>query len=630
MLNDFRLNFHREHNRRFVPPGVPNVNDFGVNIWQPTGYKAIESVGVTGFFTIGSNTGSRWPRSTWSLSDDIRWTKGRHALSFGFRGDLGRMDEEDNLFNEFGTYTFTSDATNYALASFFLGKLRTYRQGAGEAKDVRNQSIGFYVQDDFRASRRLTFNMGLRWEPYFPWRDTFGRVEQFRPQDYYAGKTSQQFTNAPPGLFFSGDPGVPQSGVKPTYMNFAPRFGFAYDLFGNGKTSLRGGSGIFWDTRQSSFFNARFADVTPYSPQLTLTDPPGPFSNPLAGIKSPFPAPFPPAKDTLFQPPVLVITLDPRGTYNTPSIYNWNLALEHQLGHDWLARVAYVGSRSNHLERSEELNPSVYIPGSKLSTDQRRVFQGYQYISLASQSGVSRYNSLQTTLEKRFAKGFTARANYTWSRSTDTMPVNWGAQGPMDSQSFVYPWYFQNADRMDRGPSDFDAKHRFIGTFVWQLPRWGGNAMVRQIVGGWEVTGLITMQSGPPLTIVAGKDQSQTNLRDRAVINGSPYGPGACAGAAPCVDYLNINSFSLPAVGDFGNVGKGLLRGPNLMNVDAGFAKNIAVRERLQVQLRGEFFNLLNRANFNNPNSSVSGAGFGSIRSALDPRIGQLALKVLF
>src|SRR5262249_19527638 len=248
-------------------------------------------------------------------------------------------------------------------------------------------------------------------------------------------------------------------------------FGFAYDLTGDGKTSLRGGSGVFWDTRQSAFFNARFADVTPFSPQLTLTDPPGPFSNPLAGIKSPFPAPFPPARDTPFQEPVLVITLDPRGTYNTPAVYNWNLVIERQLMKDWLARAAYVGSRSNHLERSEELNPSVYIPGSRLTTDQRRVFQGYQYISLASQSGVSRYHSLQLTIERRSAQGPPASVKYTCSRSTAPTPVNWGAQGPMASQSFAYPWYFPNADQLDRGLSDFDARHRFVGSFVWQLPR---------------------------------------------------------------------------------------------------------------------------------------------------------------
>jgi hypothetical protein len=192
--------------------------------------------------------------------------------------------------------------------------------------------------------------------------------------------------------------------------------------------------------------------------------------------------------------------------------------------------------------------------------------------------------------------------------------------------------YSPNADMMDRGPSDFDIRQRFIGTFVWQLPGLThANAIVRHVVGGWEATGLITLQSGLPLTILAGKDQSQTGLtRDRAVISGTPYGPGACGTTAPCVNYLNTASFALPALGGFGNVGKAMLRGPGLANVDVGFFKTIPVRERLQFQFRAEFFNFFNRANFNNPNNSVSGAGFGSIRSALDPRIGQLALKVLF
>jgi hypothetical protein len=402
-------------------------------------------------------------------------------------------------------------------------------------------------------------------------------------------------------------------------------------LSGAGKTSLRGGTGLFWDTRQSGFFNSRFADCTPFSPQLTITDPVGPFSNPLVGVKNPFPPVFPPPKDITFPAPVLVITLDPRGVYNVPSMFNWNLAVEHQLTKDWLTRIAYVGSRSNHLERSIELNPSVYIPGSKLAADQRRVFQGYQYISLASQSGTSRFNALQLSLERRFTRGLTARVNYTWSRSTDNMPVDWGAQGPMDGQSFVYPWYFPNADQMDRGRSDFDRKHRFVGSFVWQLPRLSGaNAALRYIVGGWQVTGLITLQSGPPLTITAGKDQSQTALRDRAVINGTPYGNGACGSAAPCVDYLAPGSFALPAIGGFGSVGKALLNGPNLINVDAGLVKSIPVRERLQFQLRAEFFNFFNRVNFNNPTSSVSSGGFDSIRGTGDPRIGQLALKLTF
>ena len=185
---------------------------------------------------------------------------------------------------------------------------------------------------------------------------------------------------------------------------------------------------------------------------------------------------------------------------------------------------------------------------------------------------------------------------------------------------------------MDRGPSDFDIKQRFIGTFVWQLPRLAhADPLLRYVAGGWEMSGLVTIQTGPPLTILAGKDQSQTGLtKDRGVISGDPYGPGACGSAAPCVNFLNTASFSQPATGGFGNVGKASLRGPGLGNVDAGFSKSLTLREHLQVSLRAEFFNFFNRANFNNPVASVSGAGFGSIRSAADPRIGQLALKLMF
>ena len=174
-------------------------------------------------------------------------------------------------------------------------------------------------------------------------------------------------------------------------------------------------------------------------------------------------------------------------------------------------------------------------------------------------------------------------------------------------------------------------------SYLWQLPGLAGKqAVVRGIFGGWQLTGLMQAQTGLPLTIVAGKDQSQTGLtKDRAVITGSPYGAGACGKTAPCVDYINPNSFALPAAGQFGNVGKASLRFPGLVNFDMGFFKNIPVRERLRLQFRAEFFNIFNRVNFKAPDqtnqtNNVSSGGFGSIRGANDPRIGQLALKIIF
>ncbi len=631
LLNDWRFNYARENAGRGPAEGVPSVLDFGVKgIYQPPD-KALEGINVTGFFNVGDSPPARFTRNNFTMADDVRWVTGRHSFAFGFHGELSRVDL-DNQFLRNGTFGFTADVTNYAVASFMLGKLRTFRQGAGEFKNNRNQFIGMYVQDNFRVNKRLTLNFGLRYEPYFPWREVRGRVEQFRPDAYWRGETSKMFTNAPPGLFFPGDAGVPENGTDSRYNTFMPRLGFAYDVFGNGKTSLRGGTGMFYDTRQSGIFNNRFVDVTPFSPQLTVTDPKGSFSNPLLALNNPFPAPFPPPSDSVFPLPVLVITYEPDGHYGVPTLYNWNLAIEHQAAANWLLRIAYVGSHSSHLTVPIELNPATYIPGSSLSTDARRLFKNYQFITLGSQSGNSTYNSAQLGVEKRFSHNFTFTANYTYSRSTDNVPVNWNATGPADGGSYAYPWYFANANLLDRGLSDFDHTHRLVTSWVWQSPRLtGANRVLRAVAGDWQISGVMQAQSGGPVTVLAGKDQSQTGLtRDRAVISGEALGSGACKNTAPCVDYLNLSAFSLPALGGFGNVGKGSVRGPNLLNFDAAFSKNFQVNERFRVQLRGEFFNLFNRVNLNDPTNSVASGGFGSIRGAQDPRIGQLALKLYF
>ena len=611
------------------------MNDLGINLYQPPD-KAIENIQATGFFSFGDSPPARFVRNNFTLADDVRWVRGRHSLSFGFHGELSRVDL-DNQFLRGGTFAFTSDVTNYAIASFLLGRVRSFRQGAGEFKANRNVFLGVYAQDSFRVNQRLTLNYGLRYEPALPWREARNRVEQFRPDAYARGEKSKVFVNAPPGLFFPGDPGVPENGLRASYKQFMPRVGFAYDLTGNGKTSIRAGTGIFYDSRQSGIFNNRFVDVTPFSPQLTFTDPPGPFSNPLAGQKSPFPAQFPPPADAAFPLPLLAITYEPTGQYKVPVIYNWNLSIEHQFAGDWVARAAYVGSHSSHLAEAIELNPAVYIPGSKLSTDQRRVFQGFQFVSLASMAGNSAYNSLQLGLEKRFAHGFTVLSNYTFSKSLDNLPFAAGAGGPADGNSYAYPWYYKDANRLDRGSSDFDIRHRFVTSYVWQLPALANTSrLMRGVVGGWQLSGLLQLQSGNPMTVVAGKDQSQTGLgRDRAVIAGSPYGPGACKNTAPCVDYINPNSFALPALGEFGNVGKGSLRAPGQATWDVGLFKNIPIHENLRLQFRAEFFNVFNRVNYKAPDqtnqiNTVSSAGFGSIRAANDPRIGQLALKIFF
>jgi hypothetical protein len=198
---------------------------------------------------------------------------------------------------------------------------------------------------------------------------------------------------------------------------------------------------------------------------------------------------------------------------------------------------------------------------------------------------------------------------------------------------FVMPPTVQGFKSLDQGPSDFDYRHVFIVSYVWQLPSLSRmNRLVREIAGGWEISGITSAQTGIPLTILAGKDQSQTaiGMDHGQLVSQNTYASGACAVQAPCVNFLAPSAFALPALGNFGNLAKGSLRGPGLLNFDLGIFKTFPITERWTLQLRAEFFNALNRANFNSPGTTVSAGGFGSILSARDPRIGQLALKILF
>jgi len=647
LLNEARFSVFRTYTSRVPPAGTPNVADFGVkNIYQ-TPVKAIESFAVSGYLTFGALGDSIFPRTSFVWADTVRWIKGRHSLSLGGNFERSRFNQE-NLLAQDGNFSFTGSTSGSAMADYYLGRMGSFTQGWGSYQADRNILFSLYVQDTFKVNSRLTLTYGLRWEPAFPMHDLFHQAEAFSPSLFAQGVTSKIFTNAYPGELFSGDAGFPVDGRADSWNNIVPRVGFAYDVFGDGKTSLRGGAGMFQNVQATAFSNDSQVQVSPFSPKVAYTNPVAPFSNPYLGNVNPFPFSLPIPPSFVFPTPITVDSWD-SGHYKlqTPNVYNWNLTLEHQWRSDWLVRGAYVASRTNHLMESEQLNAAIYVPGSTAATDQaRRPFQPYGSIVQGTASGNAWYNALQLTLEKRLSHGFTILANYSWAKSLDNIPVGADVTSPMLAASITMPYNIPNFKSLDQGPSDFDYRHNFVVSYVWQLPTLShANRMLREVAGGWVVSGITSAQSGGPLTLFAGTDQSLTGIGKDSVNVASQnfYQSGACANQAPCVNWLVPSSFAAPALGSFGTLGKGVLRGPGLLNTDAGIYKNFAIRERLTVQFRAEFFNIFNRANFYSPSNlsstgystgslgdSLSGAGFGDILAARDPRIGQLALKIAF
>ena len=642
LLNDLRLSFSRVSTNAGPPAKSISVADLGVAVTQPASFaKAVDGISVSGYFNAnGAFPPSIMNRANYLLADDMSWIHGKHSIAFGGMIGRGQTILRD-AYLAGGTFSFTADNSGNALSSYLLGSIREFKQGNGEFKDDRDWVAALYAQDDYHVTKNLTVNLGVRWAPFVPWYEVDGRVEQFRAANYYAGIKSTQFTNAPAGLLFPGDPGMPKYGVTSTKFDLSPRVGFALDPTGKGTTSIRGGFGIFYDSQQVGIENNRFVDVSPFSTQIDVVTPQGNFSNPYLGMTNPFPAPAVPSKGSVFPAPVLAVAYDPAHNSRMlpPVTYNYNFTVQHQFQDQFLMGASYVGSLSRHQTETIELNPAVYTPGSALSTDQRRIFLGFGSIGQGTDDLNSNYNGLQLSVQRRM-NTVTLLANYTYSKTLDDVPAGQGDAGIASQDDSTLPWTNPDRHQFDYGPSDFDHRHILNVSYVWDLPQLrNSNLAERLVAGGWQTTGIVNYQSGYTLTPLAGSDRSETGLgRDRAMeTSPNVYGGNGCAKASiPCVNYLNPGAFvtnytatSFP-LGTYGNVGKGALRGPGFVSWDTGLMKNFEMTERAHLQFHAEYFNVLNHTNLGNPNLTANSSTFGAIQSANDPRIGQLALKLIF
>jgi hypothetical protein len=629
LLNNIVVNYTRDIAARQPLSTAQDVADFGVNIWQPS-TKAIQQVSVAGFFSMGDAPTAVFERNNYTLADDLHYVHGHHNFGFGVHLELTKNDIS-NLFQQPGLFSFNATNTNYAAASFVLGYLSAFTQGNGQYFGNRATFVGYYAQDSWKVNHRLTLNYGLRYEPFYPYNEVENRLEQFNPANYAAGTRSKIYPNAPAGLIFPGDAGMPKDGMYPIYTHVMPRFGFNYDASGDGKTVVRGGGGVFFDTRQPGIQNTPASDITPFSIALTLTQPRGSFSNPYLGTTNPFPAPSPPPPNTVFPLPVTAYTFNPH--FPIPVTYAWNATVEQQLTRELISKIAYVGSSSTHLFTSVELNPA-RISTATTSVDTRRLYQNFSNIVETNMGGNANYHSLQASLQQQQWHGLSFLLNYTYSKGIDNLPYASNNSFAQPGQSYVLPTYLPNFKSLDRGRSDFDRRHNFSASYLWAFPSLrAGPKALHEVINGWNVSGIVQVYSGPPLTITVTSDQSGTGLlKDRALVvpGAQRYGVGGCGTTTTsCVNWINPVGFATPAKGTEGNVTKGSLQGPGYADWDVGLQKFFDIHARARFQFRAEYFNVLNHTNLLSPVTAL-GAGFGSVKSSSDPRIAQLALKFLF
>jgi hypothetical protein len=601
-----------------APFGFP---DAGVSIAAPTPPEI--SLGVGGYFGVSTNHNGDFDRGDWNIREDVTKVVGPHELHFG--GEAVRVRNDIvNTFSMAGEFDFDNQLSGNNLTDFVLGRAGAFSQGGGEFKNLRGTLWSAYVQDNWRVTRSLSLNLGLRWDPYWPFTETSGRAVCFAP-----GEQSKRFPNAPLGLIYGGtdhDPGCPNAGANPNTVNLGPRLGFAYKLGQDGKTVLRGGGGIYYVPPMTAQSNA-YADVAPFAPRFNLSD--VDFVHPYesVGIVNPFPSqygPNIPGADATFTLPVSIRWYFPND-FHTSQLATWNLSLERQLGQDWVLNAAYNGNKGTHLSSGaksyRETNPAIYIAGdsTEANTQQRRYYQDFSSIGLYSSDNNSNHNSLQLGIQKRFGKGLYILANYTWAKTLDDF--NW--DNPF-SRSFNY------------GPSDDDIEHQFKFSGVWQLPRFDVHGFAGRLINGWEVTSIVTWRTGFPLGIYSGLDNSFSGVgSDHADFIGTnssqvQLGSGRSHGEQ-VQEWFNTSLFAPNAIGTFGNTAKNIIRGPRFFNTDLGAIKTTAITERVSLQFRAEFFNIFNNVNFNYPDAVVTDSTFGQITStASGPRILQFALKLAF
>ncbi len=673
LLNEIAFNYNG--NRiNIIPFAATGMTSLAL----PSGYDSTNSRLFTGpnnlnripNITLDKQSGANFQISSWpwvnradgyQVRDDVSWTKGAHQLKIG--GSWARYKKVQDLFGTTqGAFTFegapnAQTYTGNSFSDFLLGTASSYQELAVQDHgDWPNVSWAAYIQDNWRATNRLTVNLGLRWDGAPHAYESNNRMGNFYPSlydpaqaavfdsngDICSGPADPGCTAASPGLGTSpnqilagvplylngiGTPeknGIPKGLVNDHWATFGPRIGFAYDLTGSGKTVIRGGFGIMYERIQGNdMYNA--GPNIPFSLNVGLNN--VELQNPNILLSTGAAPTF----QTIKAADITGLAID---NYKPSASTQYSAGVQHSFGARTVLSVSYVGNQNRHLNDYRNINlPSLsdlaLMTSGTLNyqTAPSLPYKGFRTLSMAQNEANGHYNSLQVDLNSQASKDLQLRAYYTLSRSID--PSTGGSGQDLNPVSNPYEGW-----RYDLGPSLFDRLHNFSANFIYNLPimRNSSNGLVKSLVGGWAVSGIITIESGLPIN-VSGGSSNIVGGGNRPDLNGEityMHKPVASTDPFQHIQYYDTSVFTVAAPGTWGNLEHNALRGPGRDNWNLSLFKTFAFGESAGLQLRFESFNTFNHTQFQSVDNGLGDSRFGQFTSAYPARIIQLAGKVYF
>jgi hypothetical protein len=627
---------NRSLNPRYIPTYKSPI-DFGIPITPII--PAQSNISVTGGFSLagGASNPGYFNTLTYSGSEDLTWIHGKHQVQFGAAYIRAYMHAQNtrgvngNL-NFTGQYSNAAGTTGLGYADFVTGQTNAFGQGRPFYDNDKSDYYGFYVQDAWRFSSRLSLNIGLRYEPYLPQRNTDNYVETFSMTNFLAGKIGTPPVSTPPlsppaGLIFSGDPGYPPNQqYNSRAEHFLPRVGLVWDPIGDGKTSVRASYGLLYDTPHM-FFYTRVSNNPPWGATLSRTGN-FPLSNPWQGYPGgdPFAQTSGTAKSFGFFPQAGVYAVsDPE--LKNPQVNTWNLSIQRQMG-KWLLSGSYIGNHSAHLWAGRELNLQQYIPGNCVAGQYGLTAPGkcsstaaanqaarrtltlqnptwgpwYNTIAWVDGGSTSNYNAMLLSAQHRLSSYFAVLGNWTWSHCIAD-PTTTEITGPNYVDS--------NNRSADRSSCSSDHRQQLNISGVIQSPRMNGK-VEGMLLNNWQLSPIFHWATGNLATATYGSDVALTgagNQRAQQILDNVYDNNGP-------LDYLNINAFLQPAAapqGVYASTRPFTITNPHVWNIDLSLSRDFKIRERDTITFRAEAFNATNSVVLGGVTTGVTSTSFGRL-----------------